>query len=157
MKSKASVNVYLILVQGDKVLLSLRENTGYEDGKWALVAGHQEEGESATQALIREAQEEIGITIDPADLTIVHVMHRKTERENVDIFMECSKWQGTIINNEPHKCGGLQFYSFDAFPEHSIAYVMQAIAMSRSAVSYSELGWVSLTANAHQAWSEHTV
>ena len=42
-KLRSYVCVYLVLERDGKVLLSLRENTGYEDGKWSLVAGHAEE------------------------------------------------------------------------------------------------------------------
>jgi hypothetical protein len=33
-KQKANINVYLILEDKGKILLSKRQNTGYEDGKW---------------------------------------------------------------------------------------------------------------------------
>ena len=39
-RSGASVNVYLILKRGNKILFHLRKNTGYCDGMLSLVAGH---------------------------------------------------------------------------------------------------------------------
>lgn len=56
---------------------------------WSLVAGHVENGESATAAMIRETYEEIGITLSPDQIKVVHVMHRQTNRLNVDIFSDC--------------------------------------------------------------------
>lgn len=41
-----------------RILLQLRINTGYCDGMWGCVAGHVEEGESASGAMIREARVE---------------------------------------------------------------------------------------------------
>lgn len=76
----------------NEVLLYLR-NTGYCDGFYGLVSGHVEDDESATSALIREAHEEADIQFDPSHLRVVHVMHRKTNRFNIDIFFECSHWQ----------------------------------------------------------------
>lgn len=38
--------VYLIPRDGDKVLLSLRQNTGWKDGWYSLVAGRVEAGET---------------------------------------------------------------------------------------------------------------
>ena len=64
----------------------LRQNTGYLDNYWSFPAGHVETGESATEGMIREAREELGIILSPDNLQVVHVMHRKTNRLNVDIF-----------------------------------------------------------------------
>ena len=47
--------VHLILINKNKVLLLRRLNTGYEDGNYSLPAGHIDQAETATQAVIREA------------------------------------------------------------------------------------------------------
>ena len=77
-RSKASVSTYLILEKDGMVLLGLRKNTGYQDGMYCLVSGHVEDNEAATTAMCREAKEEIGIDINPHDLKIVLIMHRKS-------------------------------------------------------------------------------
>jgi len=79
-KSGAHVNAYLILRQNQKVLFHLRKNTGYCDGMWSLVAGHVEDGESATTAMLREANEELGIELNPSQVNVVHIMHRQSTR-----------------------------------------------------------------------------
>jgi 8-oxo-dGTP pyrophosphatase MutT (NUDIX family) len=38
-------------------------------------SGHLEEGESVIDGAVREAGEEVGVAIDPSDLTFVHVVH----------------------------------------------------------------------------------
>lgn len=128
-KLRSYVCVYLILEQSGKILLSLRENTGYEDGKWSMVAGHAEEGEMARDAMIREAMEEVDITIAQEDLECVYVMDRKSpNRQNIDIFFKCKKYQGELRNNEPHKCGGLKFFDMNKLPENMVDYVKVAIS-----------------------------
>ena len=53
----------------DQILLQLRQGTGYMDGHWATAAaGHVERGESVFAAAAREAAEELGVVVDPADL-----------------------------------------------------------------------------------------
>ena len=119
-RSGASVNAYLVLKRGTDVLLQLRKNTGYCDGMWSLVAGHVEDGESATDGMIREAREEIGIELSGSQIKVVHVMHRYSNRLNVDVFFNCSSWNGTILNCEPAKCERLEFFSLKTLPPNII-------------------------------------
>lgn len=140
-RSGASVNVYLILRQKDKLLLQLRKNTGYCDGQWGFMAGHVEDGESAMNALVREAQEEIGIMLDPKALKVAHVMHRQTNRFNVDIFFEAFSYQGILQNNEEHKCAALKFFSLNELPSNIIDYVAVVLESIKQQQYYSEYGW----------------
>lgn len=133
---------YLILMQEGKILLLRRFNTGYEDGKYGLVAGHVEENEAFRQALVREVGEEADISIDPADLDIVHVMHRKCPAdERVDVFMSARKWEGEPENMEPHKCDDIRWFDMDGLPANTIPYIRQAVECIQKGVFYSEFGW----------------
>ena len=69
---------YLVLIKDGKVLLLRRFNTGFEDGKYGLAAGHVDKGETFTQCIIRETEEEAGLLLKPEDLKVVHVMHRNS-------------------------------------------------------------------------------
>ncbi len=137
----ANVNAYLVLRKGENVLLHLRKNTGYCDNFHGLVSGHVEEGESATTALIREAYEEAGIHLEHNSLKAVHVMHRKTDRLNIDIFFECTEWQGAIINREPEKCAGLNYFPLGKLPSNTIDYIKIALKAIFKDNFYSEIGW----------------
>lgn len=140
-RAGVSVNVYLILKQGDKILLHLRKNTGYCDGMWSLVAGHVEDGESASAAIIREADEEIGIKLSLEQIQAVHAMHRQTDRLNVDIFFDCPLWEGVIKNREPEKCEGLQFFSLENLPTNIVDYNTIVLKAILKGEFYSEQGW----------------
>lgn len=140
-RTGANVNVYLILRQHDEILLSLRKNTGYCDDYYGLVAGHVEDGESATAAMIREAYEEAGIHMQPSSLKVVHIMHRQTNRLNIDIFFECHEWLGDIINRETDKCRALAFFSVRRLPVNLIDYIGNALQAIANDHFYSEQGW----------------
>jgi len=141
----ASVNAYLILQKNYQVLLHLRRNTGYCDGMYGLVSGHVEDGESASSAIIRETFEEANIQLAASDLKVVHVLHRQTDRLNVDIFFECHSWLGDISNKEPDKCSALDFYPFNDLPSNTIGYLAEVFTSVKKGLFYSEQGWGGLT------------
>ncbi len=133
--------VYLMLMREDKILLMRRANTGYRDGWYCVPAGHHDGGQSLTEAMAREAREEIGIIINPQDLTFVHVQHRLhcNDGERIDFFYSCASWTGEIVNKEPGKCDEIAWYSWDALPENTIPNVRGALASIRAGIFYREL------------------
>jgi 8-oxo-dGTP diphosphatase len=140
-RGSTSVSSYSILMREGKVLLGLRQNTGYADGMWSLPAGHVEEGEPASVAIVREAEEEIGVRIDPKNLKAIHIMHRQSNRFNIDIFFVCSHWEGEIENKEPQKCLQLSFFPLAELPENLIAYQRHALERLDDGLSFTEQGW----------------
>jgi 8-oxo-dGTP diphosphatase len=98
--------------------------------------------ENQPQGMSREAYEEIGIQIEPLKLKAVHVMHRKTNRLNVDIFFECASWEGSIINREPNKCERIAFFPLDVLPLNVVDYNVTALKAIREGNFYSECGWM---------------
>src|SRR2546427_13114370 len=106
---KLPVAVHVLLLRGDEVLLVRRCNTGFEDGKLSVVAGHVEPGESVTQAALREAAEEVGVAMSRAALHVVGVMHRRSHDERVDFFLSYRLGAGDRepTNREPEKCSEL--------------------------------------------------
>ena len=138
--------VYLILAKDNRILLLRRYNTGFEDGKYSLIAGHLDhEDETLRQAMAREAKEEAGIDIDLTDLELVHVMHRKqqtpTSERRINFFFTTKKWRGEPKIMEPSKCDDLKWFEEDNLPNNTIGYVKQAINSLRNNIMYSEYGW----------------
>ncbi len=141
MRSRFPVAVHLFFWRDHSVLLSRRFNTGWEDGRYSVPAGHVETGETVTQAAIREAREEIGLELAPEQLTMVHVMHRRSEEERVDFFLVVGGWQGEIVNAEPDKCDDLRWFAPPALPANLIPYVKSALEKFQAGIFYSEFGW----------------
>lgn len=142
MRYQLCVAVHLVLIKNGEALLLLRKNTGYEDGKYSVVAGHLEQGETVTQAMIRESYEEAGISIQEKDLKASCVMHRNSpNRESIDYFFECSEWNGDILNKEPHKCEELKFFTYDDLPSNIIPYIKLGISNTLNQNAFAEFGW----------------
>jgi 8-oxo-dGTP diphosphatase len=133
---------YLFLIKDEKILLQRRFQTGFMDGFYGVPAGHLDGNETARAGCAREIKEEIGITIKPEDLTVVHVMHRKASNdERIDFFMTTESYAGEITNCEPHKCDDLRWFELDALPENLVDYVRVAIEHYKQGVTYSEFGY----------------
>ena len=142
MRSLFIVAVHLFFLHDEKQILLLRRmNTGYEDGKYSVVAGHVDAGETVIQAAIREAHEEAGVALKPEDMQVVHVMHRRSDDERIDFFVAVRSWVGEISNGEPHKCDHLAWFELDALPDSLIPYVGSALDHFRRGCLYSEFGW----------------
>lgn len=133
--------VYLALRRGNDVLLLRRANTGYQDGKYSLIAGHLDGDELGTVAMVREAKEEAGIIVKPEDLKFVHVVHRlgrNDGQERVDLFYEATNWTGEVVNVEPEKCDDLSWYPIDHLPDNMLPFVKCVLQDISSGVAYSE-------------------
>lgn len=138
------VAIHLLLFNNEKILLSQRHNTGYEDGNYSLVAGHVEYGESTVEAAVREAREEVGIEIAIQDVHITGVMHRKSDDERFDFFAVVDKWEGRIENREEEKCSCVSWFNTAQLPVNTIPYIRRAVELTlanHENVWYEEYGW----------------
>lgn len=125
---------YVILRRGDEVLLQLRQNTGYMDDHWACAAaGHVEADESVFAAAVREAREELGVTISPDHLVPVTAMHRthgnrRAIDERVDFFFSCTEWEGTPHLVETDKAADLRWCRLDALPDPVVPHELSVLS-----------------------------
>lgn len=128
---------HLILRKENQVLLIRRCHTGYHDGDYGLPSGHLEPGESFLQAAIREAQEEVGVTLHSDDVEFVHIGHRWSS-DYVNLFFAASIWSGEVRNAEPEKCDDVRWFSMDALPSNIVPYVAKALMDVQESRMYRE-------------------
>jgi 8-oxo-dGTP diphosphatase len=125
--------VQVILRRGPDICLLRRFQTGYEDGKYGLPAGHIDGRETARGAGIREAREEVGVTVAPEDMRFVHVMHRSCDdqgrgyHERVAFFFV--------------KCDEVRWCDAASLPPEMIGYVREGVRLGLDGRAYSEHGW----------------
>jgi 8-oxo-dGTP diphosphatase len=135
-------DVHLLLLDADgRALFGRRHNTGLADGTYHLPAGHLEAGESVVEAVIREASEELGITIDPRHLEFAHIMHSPVTGGRASFFFCARQWTGSPANCEPDKCSELRWFPLDALPDDMISYCRVALEHIAAGNPFSVCGW----------------
>lgn len=125
---KAIPAVYTIFRRGNEILLSRRFNTGFQDGKYSLPAGHHDGGMTLRSSAAREAKEEVGVAMQLADLDFVYAQHRLADDgERLDYFFTCDVWSGEPQNMEPDKCDELRWCDVASLPENIVPNVKAAL------------------------------
>jgi|SRR5580658_8794460 8-oxo-dGTP diphosphatase len=135
-------DVHLLLHNPEgQLLFGRRKNTGFADGSYHLPAGHLDAGESVTEALIREAKEEIGIGIAAGDVEFAHVMHNAAGDGRIAFFFAVRTWQGEPENREPDKCSELRWFPVSRLPEPIVDYCQAALDAITAGRQFSLYGW----------------
>lgn len=144
---KTKSAVFLLLKKDNKILLQKRKNTGFMDGYYDFaVSGHVEEGESITQAVIREAQEECSLYLDEQNLSLFTVIHSRTNVEDVYYYFyfvaELTESEAYDIRiGEKEKIEELKWFELSDLPENIIYYNKIAIENYKNKILLSELGF----------------
>ena len=141
MRARFPVTVHLYFFRGNQILLLRRFNTGYADGQYSVPAGHLDGEETVIHAAVREAQEEVGVRIDPQEIRFSSVMHRRDGDERVDFFLQIVQWDGEPLNCEPDKCDELLWVNLDDLPSNTIPYIRQALHNHFHGLVFDEYGW----------------
>ncbi|MFF4325836.1 phosphotransferase [Streptomyces sp. NPDC001591] len=145
------LDVHLIAVRegaaGLEVLLSRRAGDVYAAGCWHLVSGHLDgPWEDMVTALVREAREESGVVIDPADVRAAVTVHHRSPAggARIGVFFEVKRWEGTPEVMEQHVCDAMGWFPFNGLPEPMVAYCRAGLdayrAGARMAVHFQEPG-----------------
>jgi 8-oxo-dGTP diphosphatase len=134
--------VGIILKQDNQVLLVKRCNTDWASERWNFPGGLLEDGETLLQAAIRETREETGVIIDPADFTLVHVLHVQAGGSNtrtiIGFYFMAEKWRDTPINNEPDKHSDIGWFDVHNLPVTATQHARQALHGLLNNGAYSE-------------------
>ena len=103
MEELRTLNTTLTVFFKDNKILLGEKKRGFAKGTWNGIGGKQDEGETIDEAMIRECQEEIGVT--PIDYVLIGKIHFDVwyKGERVNMYMHvytCTKFDGEIIETE---------------------------------------------------------
>ena len=107
-----------IIVKSDRLLLGRRsERRAFYPNVWDVFGGHMEPGEQPEETLVREIQEELGITPTRwTDLeTITESVPGRDCAPSHDLIchLYCvTAWLGTPVNQQPHEHSTIQWFSY---------------------------------------------
>lgn len=127
-----------------EILLQLRTNTGWMDNFWDLGAcGHVDEGETLTDATIRETKEELCIDVLPEDVEFISLNHNNLGKKGVYycFYMKIKNYSGEISIGEPDKCAELRWFDIENLPENIISIRKNALEDYKKGIIYNEIGW----------------
>jgi 8-oxo-dGTP diphosphatase len=143
----ANIDVFLLLRdETGRLLFGLRASQLYAGGHWNLVSGKADAGEDVLTAVLREAREEAGITLEQGDLTPAAVVHyfNAGGRPRVGFGFHVRYYpdrHGPVRNAEPHKCDDLGWYSPATAPQPLEPYTAAILATATRAVPIGAEGW----------------
>lgn len=117
-----------------RLLLHYREHTLYlmqtkgNGGGYTLPGGRIEGEEFAKEGLIREAFEEVGITVSKKSLKLVHVMHKRLNSTvEIIFFYKASKWKNELNVKELEKFSNYVWLPDDEPPKRLPAVIKAAM------------------------------
>ena len=114
MTVKHTVAVGVIFNEQNQVLIAKRKAGAHLAGYWEFPGGKVEKGETVTQALSRELNEELGIIInDPQPFTVIH--HTYPEREVILDVWQVKEFTGTPEGKEGQPIQWVQRHSLSDF------------------------------------------
>ncbi|MEN9920145.1 MAG: 7,8-dihydro-8-oxoguanine triphosphatase [Candidatus Parcubacteria bacterium] len=102
-----------MVVQGNRVLLGMKKR-GFGEGRWNGFGGKLEEGESIEEALVREFEEEVGVT--PVSYEKVGILDFTFESEPKEL--EVHIFKVTAYDGEPTESEEMrpQWFEFSSVP-----------------------------------------
>lgn len=109
-----------LILEENGTMLFLRQ-TKQNGGRYSLIGGNVEEHEFAREALAREALEEAGIHVEPADMRLVHVLHRhklKKDETLLVLYFKAARFHGEPESLEPKKFKDVEWLPLQNLPDN---------------------------------------
>lgn len=139
------VDLVLRYTRGDRLLAGLRRG-GFAAGEWDSPSGKLEPGAALEHGMAREALEETGLRLPPAQLRVAAMTHRHppdgVPRIGVFFHLEADPApHGKPVIAEPAKCAELRGAPLDAPPRPLLRHTEIGIELFRSGRRYAAVDW----------------
>ena len=139
MKILPHIACFIILERDNKILIAQRAWDVFLSWHYNFPSGHLEDNETLQEAIVREAKEEVWITIQEWDLTLQHTLYwQSTERPYIYFYWSTNKreWEPHIC--ESTKCSDLRRISYDDIEKYQwTPWDLQAIQSIKNWIQVS--------------------
>ncbi|QUS36048.1 8-oxo-dGTP diphosphatase MutT [Falsirhodobacter algicola] len=111
------VSAVALIDDRGRILLAQRPEGKSLAGLWEFPGGKIEPGESPETALVRELAEELGIVVDPADLTpLTFASHAYDSFHLMMPLFACRRWTGTPTGREGQALDWAEVGALESYP-----------------------------------------
>ena len=131
------VGVGAIIIKNNQVLLSKWKGS-HASGTYGSLGGHLEYGESPTQALQREAMEELGIVLENIEFLVCTNL-LKYDKHYIDLTFLAQIKSGQPKIMEPEKIELVQWFDLDDLPSPLFEPVKLGIEAYLKGKNYFEI------------------
>lgn len=132
-----NISVIIILKRDKEYFLFKRKNTGWADGDYTVPSGHVDTGETPQEAAIREAQEEVGVSIQPEDLRLVHTDF--VEGKVMNLTFMTDTWEGEAQVLETDKAEDGRWFSINNLPQNIAGHGRVILNNIQHGINYHEI------------------
>lgn len=127
----------VVIIKDGKTLLTKRKGK-HAGGTYGSLGGHVEYGENITEAIKREAREELGIEVD--NLVFVSCANMiKYGSHYIDLTFSADILAGEPVIQEPDRIESVGWYDLDALPEPMFEPVRIALEAVKTGQTYFEV------------------
>jgi len=116
--------VAALIVRSHRILLGLRSAARqFYPGIWDVFGGHVEPGEVPPQTLVRELQEELGIT--PTTWKYLETISLPADQASDPVTLHLylvTAWRGTPSNRQPEEHSAIGWFSMEQVSGLSLAH-----------------------------------
>ncbi len=113
--------VRAILLNSDSEVLLGKRVKGVTKGKWHLIGGVVEAGETPERAIIREVREEVGVAFSPTFLEVIRDTSSEDDSFSWDVHVYHGRYAGVPCPKED-EVSGVTFVSADSYTNLEFAY-----------------------------------
>jgi 8-oxo-dGTP diphosphatase len=90
--------------------------SAHGNAQWSCAGGHVAYKETPEMAAIREVQEETGLVVTELDKFYFTSDVFEDGKHYITLFFIAKRWSGEVVNMEPEKCAGWEWFDLQSLP-----------------------------------------
>lgn len=105
--------VVLVLIQNSQGQILVQKRSKQKGGEYALTSGHAKSGETTLQGIVSEIKEELGLTVLPEELSLIHSERNDKKKSFYDLFYLQNDYDISKMNLQKEEVEDVKWLSED--------------------------------------------